>query len=161
MRDDEVRASNQRRGRLHVDVPPGKLGVGEPGAGNHVGVERAPRRVEIALRGVVAHLGDAPVLGIGERQQGELDDRVVRPVHAGGLGVDVEPAAKRRVARVVTACGEYQPVQGARIVRVVESAHANRPRWMGLTYRPRAMGEVRRVLAGGACLAATAGVKMS
>ena len=123
VRDDEVGAENQRPRRLAVDVPVREVGIGQAGTGDDVGAERAVGSAEITLRLVVQHLGDSAVGGIGEREKAELDDRVVRPVHPGGLAVDEEAASHRRVARVVAARGQHEPVQRAHLRRVVESVH--------------------------------------
>ncbi len=116
MRDDEIRARDERVRGVDVDAASAQVVVAQTGQVGDERVERAAGVVEVDLGLVVEDLGDAPVAdGVGEGQQGELDGLVVLDVQSGGLAVDVERASKRRVAGVAQMCGEVESMQGAGI----------------------------------------------
>ena len=70
VRDDQIRARNQRGRGLGVDAPPAQIVVGEPGERGDERIERAGGVVEGDLRLVVQHLADAPVAGrVGKRYE--------------------------------------------------------------------------------------------
>ena len=97
VRDDQVRAFDERvRGR-DVDVAPVQVVVGQAGQGGDFRVERATGVLEVGLGLVVQDLGDAPVVdGVAEGEHCDLDDLVALDAEPGGLAVDVEPAAQLR-----------------------------------------------------------------
>ena len=75
MGDDEIRARDERVRGLDVDAASAQVLVGQTGQVGDERVERAAGVVEVDLGLVVEDLGDAPVAdGVGEGQQGELDD---------------------------------------------------------------------------------------
>ena len=97
VRDDQVRAFDERVRDRGVDVAPAQVVVGQAGQGGDFRIERAAGVLEVDLRLVVQDLGDAPVVdGVGEGQHGDLDDLVTVETEARGLAVDVEPAAQLR-----------------------------------------------------------------
>ena len=98
-RHHEIGGLDQRARGRPVDRLPAQVAVGEPGERRDSRRERAVRIAAVDLRGVVEHLDDPAVGGIGERKQRELDDGVDVRVEARGLGVHVETAANRLARR--------------------------------------------------------------
>ena len=69
MRDDQIRARDERVRGLHVDVLPALVLVGQAGQRGDFGIERTARVLEVDLGLVVEDLGDAPVGDrVGERR---------------------------------------------------------------------------------------------
>ena len=92
------------------------------------GRERAAGVVAVRLRLVVEDLDDGSREGVRERQQRELDDRIVLRTEPRRLAVDVEPPPELRGPRIREAGGQRQRMQGAGFARVACVSHGDSPR---------------------------------
>ena len=116
--DDEVRADDELRGGRDVDGLPGEILVGEARDARDLGRHR-PARVLAPGTGLgVEDVGDGALEGVREGEHRELDDGVALGVEAGGLAVDVEPAAPWARAGRVGLVLEDEGVKGASLRRV-------------------------------------------
>ena len=79
------------------------------------GRERAARIVAVRLRLVVEDLDDGSSEGVRERQQRELDDRIVLRAETRRLAVDVEPAPKLRILRLQKRPAAHTPMDPSEV----------------------------------------------
>ena len=113
VRDDEIRSRDERGGGLHIDAAPAHVVVGQAGQCGDFGIERAAGVLEVDLGLVMQDLRDAPVGGVREGQHRDLDGQIAFEAQTRGFAVDVERAAKWRVAGVAQARGQLERAQGA------------------------------------------------
>ena len=118
VRHDEARALDERARRLDVNPLPADVVVREARQVRDFGRERAAGIVAVRLRLVVEDLDDGSSEGVRERQQRELDDRIVLRTETRRLAVDVEPPPKLRGPRIRESGGEHKRMQGAGFARV-------------------------------------------
>ena len=128
MRDEEAGALDERARRLDVNPLAPNVVVRQARQVRDLGRELPARVVAVRLRLVMEDLDDGSSEGVRERQQRELDDRIVLRTEPRRLAVDVEPPAELRAPRIREPGGKRQRMQGAGFARIACVSHGDSPR---------------------------------